>query len=86
MRPHHQIDGQSSYLLGRLATRRPCRVWFDAGGRLVGIWLAKSGSTYVVGHDPAGCTVVYPTISPHDQWKGHHCVCRANNYDQLTAA
>lgn len=35
------------------------RFWFNAYGSIVGVWTARNGQTYAVGHNPNGGTIVY---------------------------
>lgn len=37
------------------------RYWFSAYGALVGVWTARNGRQYAVGHNVQGQTIVYPT-------------------------
>ena len=75
---HHKINQTPEYFLGRLATRRQIRFWF-ADGCVFGIWQSNGGRTCAVARNAAGHTIIYPTISPFDNWQGRNHVRRMDN-------
>jgi hypothetical protein len=72
MRPSFHVLRMSSHdalaiLNGRYGSS-DVRIWFAAGGVLVGTWRDRRGRTNAIGHDGRGRTIAYRVSPPADNW------------------